>query len=168
MIGGVCGLDDKWLSAVELSEQTNIPVSTVRRYLATFKQFFKGDDRVRGRNYHPDSIAVIVRIKSLYDGGDQTHEISDTLSREFAMTLTVEDDEVIPPASPPYATKEDIDELHEVIADLLTEIKASRHENHQLKLISQDQSDKDAEIERLQKELDRYKNKKWWMFWKRS
>src|SRR5690625_3709289 len=108
-MSGVKIMSGKWLSVVELSEGSDVPESTTRRYLTRFEEFFQGDGKVRGQKYHPDSIAILTRIKSLYDAGSQTDEIKDILAREFPMTIIEDDKEEPPPQIPPYATKEDIE-----------------------------------------------------------
>src|SRR5690625_5481691 len=122
-MSGVKIMSGKWLSVVELSEGSDVPESTTRRYLTRFEEFFQGDGKVRGQKYHPDSIAILTRIKSLYDAGSQTDEIKDILAREFAMTITTEDEDDIPPPVAPYATKEDIDKLYSMIESLMSEGK---------------------------------------------
>ncbi len=58
---------DSWLSVSQLSEMTEIPETTVRRYTHKFQDFFRYEKRGRGKKFHPDSIKVIQRIASLYE-----------------------------------------------------------------------------------------------------
>lgn len=166
---------DRWLSVVELAERANIPESTTRRYLTRFDMFFVSDGKVRGQKYHPDSIAILARIKSLYDSGSKSEDIMSVLASEFPMAHEVEEEVEKPPSAPPYATKEDIDIIKEMIARMMAEIMAQREEIKRLESgFNQDElirqvteleerlKQKDREIEERDREIEELKKKPWW------
>jgi len=165
---GVIIMSDKWLYVVDLADRADLPESTTRRYITRFDAFFRSDDKARGRRYHPDSIAILKRIKSLYDAGSQTDEISDILSGEFPMVITKgEEEQQVPPPVAPYATKEDIQTLYAVLEELMTEVEASKEKD------DWDEQDKlrrkvielQEEIKQKEREIKELENKKpWWKF----
>jgi len=169
-------MSDQWLSSAELAEISGIPLSTARRYISRFDIFMRGDDRVRNRRYHPDMVVVLTRIKSLYDAGSQTDEIKDILAREFAMTITTEDEDDIPPPVAPYATKEDIDKLYTMIESLMSEVKESTAKANLLQSVLEDRADHDdlknkvlelqEQMKKKDEEIAELKKRKWWMFWR--
>lgn len=64
-----------------------IPETTVRRYLNHFEEYFRLEQRGRGKKYHPESMEIIERIALLYSKDYETLEIKDILSKEFAFTI---------------------------------------------------------------------------------
>lgn len=163
----------KWLSVVELARRADVPESTARRYLTRFESYFLNEERSRGRKYHPDSIAVLVRIQSLYAAGAETDEIDQILSREFPMFIEGLDKKEEAPAPPvaPYATHEDFKTLYAALQDLRTEIADVRKENAQLHLYLNKQTDQE-ELKQMIKQLEEKleeeqkneekKKKPWW------
>lgn len=172
------GLNDKWLSVAELARRSDIPESTTRRYLTRFDSFFRVEERSRGRRYHPDSVAVLVRIQSLYGAGAESEEINRILGEEFPIMIpvTVGEEEPPPPPVAPYATREDVQTLYVVLESLRIEMRAAREENSQLRLLVESQSNQDQirqkvlqleeDLRQKEQELNELKTKKpWWKLW---
>lgn len=78
----------KWLSVKELSEETNIPISTIRRYIDKFQYFFIQKEDHRPKQYEVAAVTVLLKIKQLYDEGYQAEEINESLQKEFFLTTT--------------------------------------------------------------------------------
>ncbi len=78
---------DKMLTVSELSKITEIPESTVRRYLTRFEAYFPFDARGKGKKYRPDSIEVLKQIAVLYSEGYQANEIEPMLANRFPFTI---------------------------------------------------------------------------------
>ncbi|WP_226701408.1 MerR family transcriptional regulator [Priestia aryabhattai] len=78
----------KWLSVKELSEETNIPTSTIRRYIDKFQYFFIQKEDHRPKQYEAAAATVLLKIKQLYDEGCQAEEINEALQQEFSLTTS--------------------------------------------------------------------------------
>jgi len=78
----------KWLSVKELSEETSIPTSTIRRYIDKFQYFFIQKEDHRPKQYEAAAATVLLKIKQLYDEGCQAEEISEALQKEFSLTTS--------------------------------------------------------------------------------
>ncbi|MED3980252.1 MerR family transcriptional regulator [Priestia megaterium] len=78
----------KWLSVKELSEETSIPTSTIRRYIDKFQYFFIQKEDHRPKQYEAAAAAVLLKIKQLYDEGRQAEEINEALQKEFSLTIS--------------------------------------------------------------------------------
>lgn len=75
----------------ELAEKTEIPDTTVRRYISKFKKFFIHTGGTRSRRYDESAVNVLLRIKSLYDGGFESEEVAKILGKEFPMIMDGEE-----------------------------------------------------------------------------
>ncbi|WP_129703049.1 MerR family transcriptional regulator [Priestia megaterium] len=78
----------KWLSVKELSEDTSIPTSTIRRYIDKFQYFFIQKEDHRPKQYEAAAATVLMKIKQLYDEGYQAEEINEALQKEFSLTTS--------------------------------------------------------------------------------
>lgn len=78
----------KWLSVKELSEETSIPTSTIRRYIDKFQYFFIQKEDHRPKQYEAAAATVLLKIKQLYDEGCQAEEINEALQKEFSLTAS--------------------------------------------------------------------------------
>ena len=78
----------KWLSVKELSEETSIPTSTIRRYIDKFQYFFIQKEDHRPKQYEAAAATVLLKIKQLYDEGCQAEEIHEALQKEFSLTAS--------------------------------------------------------------------------------
>jgi len=78
----------KWLSVKELSEETSIPASTIRRYIDKFQYFFIQKEDHRPKQYEAAAATVLLKIKQLYDEGCQAEEINEALQKEFSLTTS--------------------------------------------------------------------------------
>lgn len=81
----------KYLTVAEIAEQTDIPNSTCRRYLATFEAFFAVKGGSRLKKYEGSAVDVLKRIKGLYEEGLETNEIFDVLKGEFPLVVNDEE-----------------------------------------------------------------------------
>lgn len=75
----------EWLSVSELSNHSGVSVTSIRRYISTFPEFFMSIQEERKTKYHIDAILVIQRIAQLYKERNQKHEIAEKLSKEFSI-----------------------------------------------------------------------------------
>ncbi|MED3885043.1 MerR family transcriptional regulator [Priestia aryabhattai] len=78
----------KWLSVKELSEETSIPTSTIRRYIDKFEDFFIQKEDHRPKQYEAAAATILLKIKQLYDEGCQAEEINEALQKEFSLTTS--------------------------------------------------------------------------------
>ncbi|MFP7732043.1 MerR family transcriptional regulator [Priestia aryabhattai] len=78
----------KWLSVKELSEETNISTSTIRRYIDKFQYFFIQREDHRPKQYEAAATTVLLKIKQLYDDGYQAENIYESLQKEFSLTIS--------------------------------------------------------------------------------
>ncbi|BFJ00915.1 MerR family transcriptional regulator [Priestia megaterium] len=78
----------KWLSVKELSEETSIPTSTIRRYIDKFQYFFIQKEDHRPKQYEAAAATFLLKIKQLYDEGCQAEEINEALQKEFSLTTS--------------------------------------------------------------------------------
>lgn len=109
-----------YLTITEIAEQTDIPNSTCRRYLASFEPFFSVKGGSRLKKYESDAVNVLMRIKKLYDEGLETHEIFDVLKNEFPLVVNSEEQQETSektPTVPTLATSQDIEEIKEALEE---------------------------------------------------
>lgn len=161
---------EKWLSVSQLSAETDIPETTLRRYTRNFPEYLRFEKIGRGMKYHPDSIVILKRIYSLYDGNYETLEIKKMLDRDFP--INVEDRE----------GKEHSNSL--LVVSLEKEFEEFKQEQQEFnkQLLEQLQKqqnyiEKSIEVRdkklmetlneiRETKKLEVESRKKWWKFWK--
>ena len=108
----------KYITISEIAEQTDIPNSTCRRYLASFESFFlvKGGSRLK--KYEEHAIDVLKRIKDLYENGMDTQEIHNVLANEFPVVINGDEEEAKKSEQAPVpllATGEDIQEIKKAL-----------------------------------------------------
>lgn len=153
---------EKLLTVSELSKITEIPESTVRRYLTRFEAYFSFDTRGKGKKYRPDSVEVLKQIAVFYSEGYQANEIEPLLANRFPFTIN---------DSPETTTQPQ----HKSIEQQFEEFKEQQIEfNKQLleKLEDQQSYIKNLLEERSQsmiqkkEEAPAAKTKSWWNFWK--
>lgn len=78
---------EEWLSVSQLSKILEVPETTTRRYLNNFDEYFRSEQRGRGKKYHPESIEILQRIATLYSTDYETSEIKKVLAKEYAFTV---------------------------------------------------------------------------------
>lgn len=160
---------DKMLSVSELSKITEIPESTVRRYISKFDTYFRCDSRGKSKKYHQESIEVLGRIASLYGEGYQAHEIDSLLSTQFSFTVTDQPDTTTqPPATIERQFEEFKSQQAEFNRQLLEKIEQQNELIQKLLEERKQPSLMPPEITQLEKkddEGDKLKVKKWWRFW---
>ncbi|HPH12132.1 MAG: hypothetical protein BWY90_01081 [Deltaproteobacteria bacterium ADurb.BinA014] len=74
----------------ELSKESGVPESTIRRWIEAFRYYFAAKKIGRITYYSPACVSLITRIKSLYEAGKSTAEIEEILSVATPKTLTIE------------------------------------------------------------------------------
>lgn len=109
----------EWYSINELAEKTNIPDTTVRRYISKFPDFFLHKGGTRSRRYEETAVKVLVRIKNLYDIGYETEQVDEVLRKEFAMVIDGDNvgDSVEKAVAPTLATAEDMTEIRQALEE---------------------------------------------------
>lgn len=107
----------EWLNINELAEQTNIPDTTIRRYISKFSTFFIHKGGARSRRYEDKAVKVLIRIKQLYDEGHESEEVDNVLRREFAVVIDGDKGEELfeKSSTPALATAEDMAEIKEAL-----------------------------------------------------
>lgn len=171
---------EKWVSVAELAKLALVPESTTRRYLSRYDQFFRYDERARGKRYHPESVAVISLIQTMYGEGMEAEEIEQALAKQFPInvvtdhSLTTTDH----PPAPMVATRSD---LEAVLSELLTvreELASLRQENRELhKELDNRMDERDRRLmEAMQQKIEARKEiaaaaeevkpRKWYYFWR--
>jgi DNA-binding transcriptional MerR regulator len=106
----------EWLTVTELAEKTNIPDTTVRRYIGKFPDFFTYKGGSRSRRYEGISIKILVRIKNLFDSGFETEQVDAMLRNEFPMVVSGDDKQQEKESNTPaLATGEDIAEIKDAL-----------------------------------------------------
>ena len=165
---------DKWLSVSQLSEVTEIPETTIRRYASKFSKYFRYEQRGRGKKYHPETIEIIKKIVFLYDNDYDAVKIDEILGQEFAFVVEGDKDET---TNQP---------LIKPLDQQFEEFKAQQEEfNRQLLQELQEHKDyiknsldrRDGELMNGMNQLletkkqiaaveEKDKEKKWWQFWK--
>lgn len=103
----------EWLNIQELAYQTNIPDTTIRRYISKFSTFFIHKGGARSRRYEDTAVKVLIRIKQLYDDGHESEEVDNTLRSEFSVVIDgdTEKEPVARANTPALATAEDMAEI---------------------------------------------------------
>lgn len=81
----------EWYTIKELAEKTNIPDTTIRRYIDKFHDFFIFKGGSRSRRYEDTAVKILIRIKNLFDNGYESDDVDATLRNEFPMVTTVVD-----------------------------------------------------------------------------
>lgn len=155
----------EWLDVPQLVEQTNLPDSSVRRYLTKFKQFFTYKGGKRSRRYESSAIRVLLRIKALYDEGFETAEVTNTLVNEFPVVVDGEqtDADLNSNGLPALATAEDMTDLKEALAkhnELNRLLLQNQHDQNELiKTLIQDNEEQKKFNEALVQALSNKENK---------
>lgn len=111
VIGG--GVKVEWLSVSQLSQSLEIPETTTRRYLNTFKEYFRWEQIGRGKKYDPNSIEILQRIAVLYSTDRETFEIKKILANEYAFIIDGEDKHRNANEPPAYDISGKLDEFQE-------------------------------------------------------
>lgn len=102
----------EWYSVKELAEKTNIPDTTIRRYIDKFNDFFIFKGGSRSRRYEDTAIKILIRIKTLFDGGYESEQVHEVLQKEFPMVVDDGKNEQTSESSmPALVTAEDFNEL---------------------------------------------------------
>jgi DNA-binding transcriptional MerR regulator len=107
----------KWLSIIELAEETNIPDTTIRRYISKFPHFFSYKGGTRAKRYENTSIKVLVRIKNLFDEGYETDLVESTLKNEFALIIDNNHATEKKAVNPVLATAEDLLQIKKALVE---------------------------------------------------
>lgn len=81
---------EEWLSIGDITTQTSLPETTVRRYASLFKVYIKTRSFGRTKKYSPDTIRIMNLIAGLYQSGCNTQEIIEKLNREIPQTVEIE------------------------------------------------------------------------------
>ena len=107
----------EWLNINQLAEHTNIPDTTIRRYITKFSTFFIHKGGARSRRYEDKAVKVLIRIKQLYDEGHESDEVDNVLRREFAMVIDGDkaEESFEKSSTPALATAEDMAEIKEAL-----------------------------------------------------
>ncbi|TCP18023.1 hypothetical protein EV207_1732 [Scopulibacillus darangshiensis] len=84
----------KWLTVLEIEEQTHIPNATIRRYMRHHGHHL--NIRKKGKAYQvaQESIEIVQKIRKLYDKGKSTEQVEEGLvSMGTPVTITVPNDD---------------------------------------------------------------------------
>ena len=122
----------------EISKESGIPESTVRRWITRFHHYFNTRKIGKTIYYHPDSIELIKRLKGFYDAGRNAEEIEEILSIAFPKTVTIEAEN--PPLPEPAPEKKDA---------LLSVIEKSIDNRKEIQILAVQVLMKDEEVKEL-------------------
>lgn len=115
----------QFVTIAELSELTNLPNSTCRRYISAFSPFFFTNGGKRGRKYEISAVEVLKRIKKLYDEMYDTNDVHRILSAEYPMYQdTAEGEEehsMVPANKSAIVTMEDFDQFQQEMKESMKE-----------------------------------------------
>lgn len=165
---------EEWLSISQLSNKTEIPESTVRRYTNKFDKFFRYEKRSRGKKYHPESLEVLNRIATLYNDELQADEIEERLARDFPFAVAVESErEKSTPIKSIERQFQEFKEQQEQFNKELLEnlLKQQEYINNSIKKRDQELLKVLEEAQQTRKEIAAAKQedkKKWWQVWKNN
>jgi len=104
---------ENWLSVAQLSKVSEIPETTVRRYLNNLKEYFRSERIGRGKKYHPESIELLQRIAMLYSEDRETVEIKKILADEYSFVVDDEKGNNPTTEPPAYDISGKLDEFQE-------------------------------------------------------
>jgi len=145
------------LTLPELSRRAGVSESTARRYVKQFSEFVPAESRGRLRTYSEEAIAVLQRIKALYDLGFGTEEVRQKLESEFQRTIDVEPvAEEGGEQSPEPATGSASLEAQGIVREFVRYIRRDDQRGRQIQLLKkglQALRDKMQQLEHRQKSL---------------
>lgn len=167
-------MEEQWRTINEISKELEIPETTARRYLVTFKEYLLNHAQEYGRvkKYPEHSMKVIGLAYKMYQAGKSTDEIKAVFEKEFKSIIEVtpesinSDPEETLSIIPQQATKElalqnkelqDIVRNNTTAMNQLTETIAKLLERQDVlyeRLVSGEET-----IRQLQEELSEFKNK---------
>lgn len=87
---------EEYLTVAQIAEKTNVPDTTVRRYLKLFETFFKSKAYGRTKKYSPDAVEIILVISKLYEESKSTSEIRERLQSTVLQIIDIEKPEHVP------------------------------------------------------------------------
>lgn len=89
-------MEGEYLTVAQIAQKTNIPETTVRRYLKLFETFFKSKTYGRTKKYQSDATEVISIIGQMYEDSKSTSEIRERLQSTVLQIIDVEKPEHVP------------------------------------------------------------------------
>lgn len=162
---------EKWHSVSQLNNETGVPETTIRRYLNNFSEYFRAERIGRGMKYHPDSVAILKRIYSLYNDDYETPEIQRLLDMEFAINVEDQEETETTTQPPVVSLEREFEEFkqqqQEFNKQLLKQLQEQQNYiNNSIE--SRDQKLMQAlnEIRETKKQIATTEEKRWWEFWK--
>jgi predicted transcriptional regulator len=84
---------EQWYTIGEISRELNIPESTIRRYVITYKEFFPSRN-FGGRypKFHEKAIEIVSVVYDKYAQGKKGEEIREALRREYPVVIDLDGD----------------------------------------------------------------------------
>lgn len=149
---------EEWLDVPQLEKKTEIPATTIHRYLSKFNQFFTYKGGKRSRRYESSAIPVLLRIKDLYSKGFGSGEVEKKLLKEFPVLLNNEqaETELEKMNWPTLPSAEDMAELTKSINLILQndqeKLELIKEQREMIKLLLQEREEEKREKEE-QKQL---------------
>lgn len=143
-------MDEGWLSVTEIAEKTNIPKSTIRRYLIHHNHCLQVEKRKRGYFMAEKSIPIIYKIRDLYIAGKQAEEIDQFLIQinNSSITSPVEESRNLTNNEVLSSMNQTITELKETIEkqkELLSDV---------VQMLGRTYKEKEDEIKQLNNQID--------------
>jgi DNA-binding transcriptional MerR regulator len=112
-------VEAEWLTSRNLSKETGIAESTIRRYIDIYGSFFVSRQLGRKTVYAPGAAVVLKRIKELHDTGRGSEEVRAILEQEHTQTLP------IVTTNPPLQNESDMPALIKEQRDFMARITAT-------------------------------------------
>jgi len=136
-----------WLSVSQLSKVSQIPETTVRRYLNNLEEYFRSEQIGRGKKYHPESLELLQRIAMLYSEDRETVEIKRILADEYSFVVDDEKERESTIEPPAYDISGKLDEFQKKQADFNKQLLQKLHEQQKYinELIKNQQTDNEQQ-----------------------
>ena len=161
---------EKWLSVSQLSDETEIPETTLRRYIRNFSEYLRFEKIGRGMKYHPDSIVILKRIYSLYNDNYETLEIKKMLDMDFPINVEDSEDKKYSNSLLAVSLEKEFEEFkqeqQEFNKRLLEQLQRQQDYIEKLIEVRDEKLMETLNEIRETKKLEVESRKKWWKFWK--
>jgi DNA-binding transcriptional MerR regulator len=154
---------EKWLSMKELVRLSNLPETTIRRYMNLFHQFVDTKEFGKHKKYSSSVPELMVRIAELYNHNKNTMEVHEILAKERGHIVIVPTEGVDTSSQFPVTPVEVLLQQNQIVVDSLQELIGTQR--NEIELLKKG-------MEHLQKELEELKTtnqppnkKKWFRLW---
>ncbi|WP_332633089.1 MerR family transcriptional regulator [Halalkalibacter flavus] len=124
-----------WITVADIHKETNIPESTIRRYIKNYAEYFKTKKVGRAIKYSDDAIEIILYIAALFNDKYSSEEVAEKLQNKYAMTINVEEKpkrHEVTTDPPAEKDNELVMKLMQTIMEMETRIRELENDQRQL------------------------------------